>query len=55
MKNLSSRTLVCRLYRPLAVWGLLLATAGAAHAQTRAATFAPAATYGTGAGSRCRT
>jgi hypothetical protein len=34
--------------RPLAALGLLLATAGAAHAQTPAATFAPAVTYGTG-------
>jgi len=34
--------------RPLAALALLLATAGAAHAQTPAATFAPVATYGAG-------
>jgi hypothetical protein len=36
------------LTRPLAALGLLLATAGAAQAQTPAATFASATTYGTG-------
>ncbi|MBF9238082.1 T9SS type A sorting domain-containing protein [Hymenobacter sp. BT683] len=34
MKNLLSQALPCRLPRPLAALGLLLATAGAAHAQT---------------------
>ncbi|HET9503538.1 MAG TPA: FG-GAP-like repeat-containing protein [Hymenobacter sp.] len=38
--------------RPLAALGLLLATAGAAHAQTPAATFAPVAIYGTGSSPR---
>jgi hypothetical protein len=37
--------------RPLAALGLLLATAGAASAQTPAATFDPVATYDTGGGS----
>ncbi|MFD1875677.1 T9SS type A sorting domain-containing protein [Hymenobacter bucti] len=48
MEQTYSPWLTRRLARPPAALGLLLATAGIAHAQTPAATFAPAATYGTG-------
>jgi hypothetical protein len=46
MKHTYSTLLPRWVPRPLAALGLLLATAGATHAQTP--TFAPAATYGTG-------